>query len=105
MKYTVFGFSTTDLEQVRSVLEQALGIHMTPHDSIFWGDYYLWEGNEEDEIQLVLNEEPLDGGPIESDFPHLGVLLYLNLGSATHASTYPLISSLSDIELISERSG
>jgi hypothetical protein len=93
MKHSVLGFSTTDVEQIRQAVEQALGIIMIPHDSLYFGEYYLWEGRGNEGLQLVLNEDPLDGEPFEVGHSHLGTLLYASLGIASYASYMPLLSS------------
>lgn len=102
MKGATFGFSITDLEQVRQALEQTLGITMVLHESTYWGEYYLWQGQESEEIQLVFNEDPLEGKPFQPEHPHLGILLYVSFGSDAFASIYPLLSSLPGIHLIEE---
>ncbi|MDQ5823443.1 MAG: hypothetical protein M3441_04420 [Chloroflexota bacterium] len=102
MKNAVFGFSTTDLEQVRQALEQALGIVMVLHESMYSGEYYLWQGQESEEIQLVFNKDPLEGEPFEPEHPQLGILLYVSFGSDSYASIYPLFSSLPGIHPIEE---
>ena len=102
MNYLTFGFPTIDLDQVRAAVERGLGIEMVPHDSSYWGEYYLWNGNVSDEIQVVLNEEPMDGEPFEEEYPHLGVLIYASLSRETYDPLYQALSSIPTIQLIGQ---
>src|SRR5215469_7219242 len=51
-------FPTTNIENVKSLLEDAFQIKFIPHDSYHYGDYYLYEktdGNEETSFMLCQN--------------------------------------------------
>ncbi|MEM4414292.1 MAG: hypothetical protein QXD59_08455 [Candidatus Caldarchaeum sp.] len=57
--FDLYAFPHDDLKAAREALEEALGIQMEPHESMYWGDpYYLFEEGKEC-FQLLVNAEPL----------------------------------------------
>jgi hypothetical protein len=77
--YDVFGFSSSDLEQVREALEDCLGIRFVPHESSFIGNYYLHgERYEKGNFLLRVNLDPEDGAPLYSEFSAFPILLEAN---------------------------
>ena len=67
--YDTFGFSSSDLEQVREALEGCLGIRFVSHESSFIGNYYLHgERYEKGNLLLRVNLHPEDGAPLYSEF-------------------------------------
>lgn len=90
------------MEQIRKTLEQALNIEMVPHDSLYWGEYYLWESPVSNVIQLVYNLDPLDGEPFERDHANFGTLIYATLDQPTYDQFHRILSTLSSLQLISQ---
>jgi len=77
--YDTFGFALDDLEQVRSALENCLGIRFVPHESSFIGDYYLYENPENGEsLSLQRNEDPEEGGPLYCEFSEFPTVLHVS---------------------------
>jgi hypothetical protein len=101
-----FGFPTVDLEYVRSLLEKAFAIEMEPHDSMYWGEYYLWKPTDGDELMLYYNLDPLFEPRInppseqyfEPEYPHLGILLDADLTKATYERIGSTLFSLEKVQ-------
>ncbi len=73
----LYGFDESDIERVRRLVEGAIGIELSAHESIYrGGDYYLLEDSRV-EFFLQSNYDCLDDELAELDFPEVGVLLYL----------------------------
>lgn len=61
----VFGVKTDDIEQAREWVTHATGLKAEGRDSShLGGDYYLFRGEGDEEIQLVSNVDIYDGEPI-----------------------------------------
>lgn len=95
-----YGAPTTDLEQIRQTIEEELNIVMVPHDSLYWGEYYLWESGESNWLQLLYNNEPLDNEPFERDHADLGTIIYVTFDEATYDLFHPILSNIPTIQLI-----
>ena len=79
----VFGFADADLNRVRLLVEQLVGVRMVPRSSDYrGGDYFGWKWGQDEEIRLQTNRE-LDG-PMELDFPTTPTLLYVVGSRAEH---------------------
>ena len=77
--YDRYGFFSNDLEQVKDNLETCLRIRFVPHDSSFWGEYYLHEQpNGEESLMLHMNIDPEDGEPLYREFAEFPVILQVN---------------------------
>jgi len=77
--YDTFGFSSSDLEQVREALENCLGIRFVPHESSFRGDYYLYEAPDDSErLSLESNVDPEEGGPLYLEFSEFPTVLFVS---------------------------
>ena len=73
----LYGFTGSDLEKARGILEAVTGTRMVPHESLYrGGDYYLLK---EAGAELILqrNYDCLDDDLAESDFPDAAILVYL----------------------------
>jgi len=72
----VYGFADPDLNRVRLLVEQLVGVRMVPRSSDYrGGDSFGWRWDHNEEIRLQANRE-LDG-PMELDFPTTPTLLYV----------------------------
>lgn len=74
----MYGFFGLDLEGARALVERALKVQLSPHDSVYrGGDYYrLKDGDAE--LFLQRNYDCLDDGLAEAEFPEVRVLLYID---------------------------
>ncbi len=75
--YDIYGVESGDLEEVRIAIESILGIKFAPHESSFWGDYFLGIHGEE-EYKIIKNMEPISDDPFYEPFPKNGILLYID---------------------------
>lgn len=77
--YDLYGFLSSDMENVKTTMEAVLDIHFVPHESSFIGDYYLHgEGYEKGNLLLRMNLDPEDCEPLYSRFSDFPVLLSAN---------------------------
>jgi len=75
----LYGFGNDDLEAAKLAVEQALGIRLTAHESLYFaGNYYRLGRLGEEHFILRRNIDPFDGEPAELEFPEVGILLYVN---------------------------
>lgn len=89
--FDLYAFPHDDLEMARVAVEQALRIQMEPHESLHWGDYYLFQVDKE-RFRLVRNLEPLaeeegeEDPRLEKEIPQNFIILYYsNLGNPERA--------------------
>lgn len=89
--FDLYAFPHEDLEAARAAIERALGLLMEPHESLYWGDYYLCEVGEE-RFRLLRNLEPLaveegeEDPRLEFEVPQNFIILYYtNRGSPERA--------------------
>jgi len=75
----LYGFSTDGLEATRLAIEQALGIRLVAHESLYLGgDYYRLGRGHEEQFVLRRNIDLLDAEPAELKFPQARILFYVN---------------------------
>jgi hypothetical protein len=75
----LYGFSNDNLELVRIEIEQALGLRLAAHESLYHGgDYYRLGSLGQEHFILQRNIDLIDNEPLESEFPEMKVLLYVN---------------------------
>ena len=75
-KANLFAITATDLEQGKFVIESALKVHLSAHESDYHGgEYYRGECAG---VNLVLQKNFVedDGEPTEAEFPLVKLLLY-----------------------------
>lgn len=78
--HDVFGFSSSDLEEVRAALENCLGICFAPRESSFRGEYYSYDtSNDDEELILEHNEDPEEGGPLYLRFSEFPTILHVSI--------------------------
>jgi hypothetical protein len=76
--YQLWGFECGDLQAARLRAEQALGISMVVHESLYRGEYYRSGDAGSENFILQKNVDPMDGEPVEPACEECGVLLYVN---------------------------
>jgi hypothetical protein len=75
--YDLYGFKGLTLDQARSVVEQALGVHFVPHESSHWGEYYKSGGFVGETIKIRPKYDA-ENECIEEGFKEYDVLLYVD---------------------------
>lgn len=87
----VYGFTGLELEQAKTLMEQALDVRLSLHESLYRGGAY-YRLVDEDEVELVIqrNYDCLDEELTESEFPEITVLLYLDGAGRAEALNYRL---------------
>jgi hypothetical protein len=73
----LYGFQEGDLEAVRTAVEQALGIALDRHTSVYRGEHYVGVAVGAATLVLQRNWDPFDGELMEEQFPDMRVLLYI----------------------------
>ena len=76
---SIFGFAL-DLESARSLVQDALDIELSSHDSLYRGGEYFFLKHPDFEIILQRNYDLLDGELAEPEYPDTRTLLYLDGG-------------------------
>jgi hypothetical protein len=82
----LFGFTHHDLDDARRAVEQCLAIDLSPHDSLYLGDYYRGAASQGQELELRRNVDPLfdsrndlpEDRYAEPTFPDAHLLLYVH---------------------------
>lgn len=78
MKTHLFGFKDSDIEVIRSALEESLKNKFSLHDSLYLGGEYYRYKNEEKEIFILRrNIDLLDNELAEHAHPEFNILLYV----------------------------
>jgi hypothetical protein len=96
----LYGFSTDDLEATRLAIEQALGIRLVAHESLYLGgDYYRLGHGDEEQFVLRRNIDLLDAEPAELKFPQARILFYVNETERSEEIEM-LLTKLPDITLL-----
>lgn len=77
----VFGFQNKDIEHARQMVEQALDVHVVPHESYFFGGDYYGHESEDGKMTFLIqkNIDLIDETFAEPDFPDADILLYVFL--------------------------
>jgi hypothetical protein len=75
--FDLYGFKDRTLEQVKSVVEQAVGVQFVSHESSFWGEYYKCGGLACETIKIHHNYDT-ENECIEESFKGFDVLLYVD---------------------------
>lgn len=77
--YDLYGFTHTNLEQVRTQLESILNFQLAPHDSIYRGGlYYRNDTSSSASFELQNNYNPEEEAYTEEQFSEYPLLLYVN---------------------------
>jgi hypothetical protein len=79
----LYGFPESALETVRASVEQALGIALVKHNTIYRGEHYVCGECGAETFLLQANWEAIDGELMEDQFPDMGVLLYVHSSDRT----------------------
>src|SRR5580658_3834171 len=62
----IYGFELDDLEEVRTLVERALGVRFQRRDSLYLGgDYFRFSGSSNEQWILFRNWDPIDAEPIQ----------------------------------------
>lgn len=77
--FDLYGSLTSDVSEVKHRVEQALKLALFLRDSSFHGTYFCSDAAYSSEQYLLKgNIDPLDGEPVEADYPEYKTLLYVN---------------------------
>ena len=77
--FDLYGFQNSKLEVTKLLLESALNVAFSTHESAYRGGKYFRQGNLiEEHFELLRNIDLFDGRPSEPDFKDYPVLLYVN---------------------------
>ena len=63
----MYGWTSDDIDDVAHAIEQTLAVRLAPHHSLYWGDYYRWDG--EPRGELILQENFFDEQDQELTIP------------------------------------
>lgn len=75
----LYGFQHDDLENARYSIEDALGVTLTPHESLYYGGLYFRLGRlGEEHLILRRNLDLIDNEPEEQEYPEMEIVLYIN---------------------------
>jgi hypothetical protein len=74
----LYGFRQPELESARSLVELALGVKLSPHDSLYRGGNYYLLKEVGAELILQRNYDLLDKDLAEPEYPDTRVLLYVD---------------------------
>lgn len=102
--YDLYGLSTDDLEAARLAVEQALGIKLVAHESLYFGgDYYRLGRGREEHLILRRNKDSFDAEPAELKFPQARILFYVD-GTERSEEIEMLLTKLPNIALLRRES-
>jgi hypothetical protein len=74
--FDLYGITDTDIDTAAQILPDALGMPFEPHDSSYWGEYYLARcGNYEEEFILKENYNQMEEDWNKPDFQQYPLLL------------------------------
>lgn len=77
--YDLYGFTSDNLQAVRSMLESSLSIRFDERESEYHeGEYFQWGKNQNEHFVLKRNIDPYDREPSETTFPTHQILFYVN---------------------------
>ena len=77
--YDLYGFSSSDINEAKNLLEGALDIKFEAHDSSYQGgDYFRSMEITDEHFVLKRNIDPYDNEPVEMLFPGYPILFYVN---------------------------
>ena len=74
----LYGSTSAAVSAIREAVSDALSVSMYATDSLYWNNCYLARGEGDEEIRVLENSDPLDGGPFEPDFATYQVLVWIN---------------------------
>jgi len=99
--YDLYGFLSSDLDQVKDALETCLDIRFVPHEGSFRGEYYLHEHpNNEERLSLQMNVDPEDGEPLYREFAQFPIILHVNDTNRSEGLAKLLQGTVTDCELL-----
>ena len=85
--FDLYGITDTDIDTAAQILPEALGIAFEPHDSSFWGEYYLARrgdyGDYEEEFILMDNYNQMEEDWNEHAFQQYPLLLEVAINDNT----------------------
>lgn len=98
--YDLYGLMFSNLDTARDFLEATLGIQFIPHDSFYHGEYYLFQGEEQEELMLKSNFDEVEQEFAEEEFSRYPVLLYASEVKDPQALQQRLVDASSKVELL-----
>lgn len=99
--YDLYGFEGLTLEAVRNCVQRALSIELNPHESSYHGgDYYRQGDTDSEHFILQKNRDIFDDLPIEAEFSHHSILLYVNRTDRSDAISRLLLNSCEHVSLL-----
>lgn len=77
--YDLYGFLSDDMDGIKKLLEDSLGIQFETRDGDYQGGgYFQWGKMSGEHFVLKWNIDPFDGEPAEMDFPAYQIIFYVN---------------------------
>jgi hypothetical protein len=97
----LYGFMSYDIEAARTMTEQALGLKLVPHDSLYLGGYhYEYQDSDGEYILVRENLDLIDQEPAELAFPEVRILLYIDGSPRAKELEQLLLTKIADIRLL-----
>lgn len=103
-KCATFGAMSDDLEQVRTWVEVIVGTPAAAHESSDrGGDYYLFTGDQGEELHVMRNADVYDGEPLVDADPKWAIVVTLDDVPSDSTWWVALGAAIEQFELISHR--
>ncbi|WP_202745462.1 hypothetical protein [Acinetobacter pittii] len=77
-KFDFYGVNYNNEEDMISDLSEILGVVFVPHDSSFWGDYFLAKIDEKGKCKIFQNFNPCENEWNYPDYQHAEWILEIN---------------------------
>ena len=82
--FDLYGIPGTDMDTAAQLLPGVLGLPLEPHESSYWGDYYLARSeNRKEKFTLKENYNLMEEDWNRSDFKQYPLLLEVSISSNT----------------------
>jgi hypothetical protein len=82
--FDLYGITDTDIDTAAQILPVALGLPFEPHDSSYWGEYYVTRSeNREEKFTLKENYNQMEEDWNEPAFKQYPLLLEVSLSNNT----------------------
>ena len=82
--FDLYGITNTDIDTAAQILPDAIGMPFEPHDSSYWGEYYLARTeNRKEKFTLKENYNLMEEDWNEPDFQQYPLLLSVSISDAT----------------------
>jgi hypothetical protein len=82
----LYGLTVRDIERVGRTLSRVLELSFQPHESTFWGDYYLAHSSDwKEQLRLLDNFNQLTGAWNKPEFQKYPLILEVSVTSLARA--------------------